>query len=179
MTRPEDKTRSTMDVVEDPDAPISEEEKQAAEELRLALEDPARDNEGAELLRAASLAHAPRPIDPTEHAALVQRALAPRSATVVRLQMRRRAVVAWSGAVAGAIALAAGVLLFIQTQAPSAPPAAATASLRVPLVQVRSTQPLFSEPFARTGGTSARIDRIAIARESDLRDNEFARWGVK
>ena len=46
------------------------------------------------------------------------------------------------------------------------------------LARVRSTQPLFTEHFEAHGGESARIDRIAIARAADLRDNEFARWGV-
>ena len=43
----------------------------------------------------------------------------------------------------------------------------------------RSTQELFPERFAPTGGESARIDRIAMARAADLRDNEFAKWGVR
>lgn len=169
MTRPED-------MLDDPDAPISEEEKAAAEELRLALEDPARANEDAELLRAASLAHEPRPIGEAEHRAIVARALRARPA-------RRRAMLAWgAGAAAGALALAAAVALLVGPlggAAGPAAPAAMQASARVPLVQVRSTQPLFSEPFARAGGTSARVDRIALAREADLRDNQFALWGVK
>ena len=43
----------------------------------------------------------------------------------------------------------------------------------------RSTQALFPERFAATGGETARIDRIAMARATDLRDNEFAKWGVR
>jgi hypothetical protein len=73
--------------------------------------------------------------------------------------------------VAGALALAAGVALFVgRTLAPAAPP--------VELAHLRSTQPLFDHPF-RSGEGSARVDRIAMARSSDLRDNRFARWGVR
>jgi len=53
---------------------------------------------------------------------------------------------------------------------------------RVPVVAVvlsRSTQALFTDPFAPTGGESARIDRIAMARGADLRDNQFAKWGAR
>ena len=53
-----------------------------------------------------------------------------------------------------------------------------TRSADVPLAHARSTQALFDEPF-RQGETSARIDRIAMARASDLRDNQFAKWGAK
>jgi hypothetical protein len=43
----------------------------------------------------------------------------------------------------------------------------------------RSTQALFPDRFAPVGGETARIDRIAVARAADLRDNEFAKWGVR
>jgi hypothetical protein len=47
------------------------------------------------------------------------------------------------------------------------------------LTMSRSTQDLFDQQFAPTGGETRRIDRIAMARATDLRDNEFARWGVR
>ena len=43
---------------------------------------------------------------------------------------------------------------------------------------MRSTQALFDQPFER-GQATARADRIAVARTADLRQNRFARWGVK
>jgi hypothetical protein len=48
-------------------------------------------------------------------------------------------------------------------------------------VPSRSTDDLFDphKEFPKTGGESARIDRIAMARTSDLRQNRFAAWGVK
>jgi hypothetical protein len=49
------------------------------------------------------------------------------------------------------------------------------------LAMPRSTESLFSEPFAKDthATTTARLDRIASARARDLRDNQYARWGVK
>ncbi len=157
---------------DDPDAPATPEELAAAEELRAALEDPSRDHEAAALLRAASLAHAPRPLDEAEHRVLVEAAVAKmpakrekRGGIVIRVAF---------GAAASAVALAAGIALFFQASEESAPPHA-----KVELVHVRSTQALFDEPFAKQGGTTARIDRIAMAREDDLRENRFSRWGVR
>jgi hypothetical protein len=85
---------------------------------------------------------------------------------------RRAAVVRFVGvSVSGAVALAAGVLLWMT--APSDRSAAVA-----PLARARSTQSLFEEPF-KEGETSARIDKIVLARSSDFRDNRFARWGVR
>jgi len=198
MSKPDDDRRPIASQ-DDPDAPISEEEARAAEDLRLALEDPARPSEEAALLRALANAHAPRDLDAAAHRALVESALARGGAKVVSLAMARRRRGAVVTVVTGVIAVAAGLVLYFgplsrnEPAAPAAPVAmrrsggagggaaagAGVASARVPLVQVRSTQPLFKEPFAATGGTSARIDRIASAREADLRANQFARWGVK
>jgi hypothetical protein len=48
-------------------------------------------------------------------------------------------------------------------------------------VPSRSTDDLFDPgaQFPKTGGESARIDRIAMARTTDLRQNRFAAWGVR
>ena len=178
----------------DPDAPPSAEETAAAEALRAALEEPApvaderapralpsrrapasdasdATRSAVEFARAASLAHAPRPIAEAEHRAIVTTAIAQGGAR--RLRRRR----SWSGgviAVVGGLALAAGIALVVRTPPMGAAPAAVWIE---PLVRVRSTEPLFREPFARTGGESARIDRIAASRGGDLRDNRFAAWG--
>lgn len=94
------------------------------------------------------------------------------------------------------VAMAAGVLLlFGRLGTSSAPPpqsmarapeAAATsiaqsASPSAPKIAARSTQEMFdaATPFARSGGESDRVDRIAAARASDLRANRFAAWGVR
>ena len=157
---------------DDPDAPASEEESARSEELRLALEDPTRSNADADLARALSLAHAPREIAPEEHAAMVERALAAASGSG-----RKSNVIRVTFGVAAAVSLAAG-FLFVVGSLSLRDSEAPTASASLPLVQLRSTQPLFREPF-HEGNASARIDRIAMSRSSDLRDNRFSRWGVR
>ncbi|WP_394838525.1 hypothetical protein LVJ94_16615 [Pendulispora rubella] len=153
-------------IMDDPDAPPSEEELRAAEALRVALEDPALAHDDAEFARALALAHAPRELAPDEHQALLERALAPagprkRGGIVVRVAF---------GAAATAVSLAAAFTLLVRAPELGEP---------VALTRPHSTQSLFREPFSPQGGTSARIDRIATARASDLRDNQFARWGVR
>jgi hypothetical protein len=153
-----------MSTERDPDAPPSEEELAESQRLREALEDPSKDHPGADLLRAVKSAAAPKLLDAKELEASVDRGLAkakPASAGVV---IR---VVFGAGFI---VAAAAAVALFLRQQEPSSAPA---------LAHARSTQPLFVERFGSHGGESARIDRIALARASDLRENHFARWGVK
>lgn len=156
----------------DPDAPASAEEVAAAEALRAALDDPSREHEGAALLRAVAEANAPRPLDDAAHRAILERALSARPAARAHARMRSRV---WPAATAtfAALAIAAAVVLVLGER-DDGPRARALA-----LTPARSTQPLFSEPFARHGGESARIDRIASARASDLRDNRFALRGVR
>jgi hypothetical protein len=166
---------------DDPDAPPSEEEVAASDALRRALEDPNIPNEAADLARAASLAHAPRPIDPKEHRRIVETALArkaPRGGRVIRISFVAGAALA----VAASFALVSSL-----DNEKAAPRSAAMESVpAIPLVRARSTQPLFDEPFAATHGGpgapssgSARIDRIAMARASDFRENEYSRWGAR
>lgn len=154
------------------DLPLSEEELRLAAELREALERDA-DAAGApeaELVGALRAAYEPRALDTPEHDRIVAQAVgaakAQTPAKVVHLRPRRVAV----AAVTSVLALAASVLLWM-TAGPSG-------NAEAPLARARSTQPLFGEPF-RTGETSARIDRIALARASDYRDNRFVKWGVK
>ncbi len=95
------------------------------------------------------------------------------------------------------VAMAAGVLLMVGqfgtrsapapaaavAQAPAAPVSAAPGDVRQASTRIaaRSTQDLFdaATPFPRSGGESARVDRIATARAADLRANRFASWGVR
>lgn len=165
----EKKPVAPPDPVLDPDAPISEAEQREAESLREALDHPEREHEGAELARAVALAHAPRPLDEAAHEAIVARALA--RFDVARRQ-RRGVIVRVSFGVASVLAVAAAAL-FLVGRAPDTQAPAGQALLRV-----RSTQPLFHEPFGDSNA-SARVDRIALARASDLRENQFMRWGVK
>jgi hypothetical protein len=75
--------------------------------------------------------------------------------------------------------MAAGVLFALQFGSYSpVPQASEVATAPVALVQVRSTAPLFHEPF-NAATASARVDRIALARSDDLRENMYAQWGVR
>ena len=116
---------------------------------------------------AAALTAAWRPtaVAEAEHEAILARvvgATAPRT-NVVAFRIRRAAL-----ATTTVLAFAASVVVWIGN----------TRDADVPLAHARSTQALFDEPF-RPGETSARIDRIAMARATDLRDNQFAKWGAK
>ena len=83
------------------------------------------------------------------------------------------------GFVAGAVAIAASVVVWMN---------APHAQNEVPLARARSTQPLFQSYDGFKSGeastsvsvsATARIDKIAIARAGDYRDNRFAKWGVR
>ncbi len=165
--------------LDDPDAPPSEEELREAEALRLALEDAEKPGiEAADFARAVALAHAPRAMSREEHQVIVQKALErmPQAPRVSRLRARVVLAVAAALPLAAAFALYVGAAGRVSRSAP-AEPLLAQATARI--AHVRSTQPLFREPFPQRGGESARVDRIAAARASDLRDNRFARWGVR
>jgi hypothetical protein len=159
------------DSLVDPDAPASEEEIAAAEDLRLALADPSRKSEQADLARALSLANAPRDIPESVHHALVAKSLDKMAAT------RGRVIRVAFGASATVLAIAASLFLFVRFNSETSPsPTSSVATIT--LVQVHSTAPLFHEPF-NAATASARIDRIELARSDDLRENMYAQWGVK
>jgi hypothetical protein len=151
---------------DDPDAPPSKEEEEHAAQLREALEDPAVPDASAELARALSSAWQPRDLAAERHRALVDQTLARRpQGQVIRVSFGAGAM----------LALAASVLLALWGDRHGPARGAFAPELSVS----RSTQELFDQSFAPTGGETGRIDRIAMARASDLRDNEFARWGVR
>jgi hypothetical protein len=118
-----------------------------------------------ELARVLRAAWSPEDLSPEEHRKLVARAVAPRRATVVRVSFGASAL----------LALAASILLVLWSDKPPRP----GPNLGPVLSLSRSTQSLFARPFAPSGGESARVDRIAMARAADLRENEFAKWGVR
>jgi hypothetical protein len=158
--------------IDDPDAPPSEEELAASSALRDALDDPSAAGPEVELARSLRSAWSPHDIDPERHAAIVKEALARHEA----VRRRRATVVRVSFGASAVLALAAGVLLVVWNGRPPSPDLARSYAA---VAVSRSTQPLFSDRFAPRGGESGRIDRIAMARASDLRDNEFAKWGVR
>lgn len=175
-------------------------------EREAALLDGARavgDDDTASLVRLAtalSSAHAPAELDPARNEALVRDALARGGALfaargavaeVVSLERHRSRGAAKRArvglGVAGALALAASVALTLVREAPpsrtadvESPASPGAVSPAPPDAKLtRSTAELFDAPFARQGGESARIDRIATARASDLRQNRYAMWGVR
>jgi hypothetical protein len=159
----------------DPDAPASAEELAAAAALRDALEPapgaPPTAQEEADLLRALALADSPRELPAAQADALVARALETWDARRAAKRSERRGVVVRVAFGAATLALAAAAVLLFVGRPPGGTEQAA-------LVHVRSTQPLFDQPFER-GQASARADRIATARAADLRENRFAMRGVR
>jgi len=145
-------------------APPSEEEIRESERLREALEDPAKESEDADLLRAVKSAASPKALAKEELDASVESAVArARGGVVIRVAFGASLLVA-----------AAAVVLFFVWRGPVRPTGPAPE-----LARARSTQQLFEGHFDLQGGESARIDRIVVARADDLRENQFARWGVR
>ena len=164
-------------VMDDPDAPASAEEIALAEALRDALADASIDHEEAAIARAAALAHSPRALDPADLRAIVDRAVA--EAPKRKGRDGGRVIRVVFGVAAALSVAAAAILVLGRDRGESAVLSAASQVQAQVLTPVRSTQPLFQEPFARSGGGSARIDRIARARGADLRENRFALRGVR
>lgn len=150
------------------DAPPTEEELAAAEQLRASLEAGSASHADAELALSLRAAWSPGPLAEDAHHAIVDRAVAPK-AVVVPLDARRAVTRRIYAGAASVVALAAGILLWLNTGDHTG---------EAPLAATRSTQSLFDEPF-KPGEASARIDRIASARASDFRENRFAKWGVR
>jgi hypothetical protein len=158
------------------DVPTAE-ELALAEELRDALDGGTA---APDLVRALKSAWNPGSIDAEENRAIVSRAIdtattGGRNVVPFRAAPRRARVLrgVFLGAT-GALALAASVVVWMTS-------ASSVHDREMPLARTRSTQPLFAEPFGQDGPgeASARIDRIALARASDYRDNRFAKWGVR
>jgi hypothetical protein len=87
------------------------------------------------------------------------------------------------GAVGGFLAAAAAFALLLRSaseEAPTSAVAVAPSALAPPaLARSRTTSELFAQQFPLRGGTTDRVDRIAYARQQDLRENLFASWGVR
>jgi len=151
--------------LEDPFAPASDDELRESARLRRALDQDDLGHPDAALARALRNA--------VEPSALRPRALPEAGEKPGAERSRGRVVYATFGAVA--LAAAAAFALFISR--PSGAPDAALAA-RSKLVASRPTGELFAERF-EPGAATERIDRIALARQRDLRDNRYALWGVR
>jgi hypothetical protein len=157
--------------LEDPLAPATDEEIAESERLRQAL-DGELPHPDADLARAVRLAAEPGDLSELSGARAEKAAMggAPASS-----RGRRGAVIPLVfGAAAATLAVAASVALFLRVAPQGEDVAQSARSLAVS----RSTAPLFDEKF-EPGQTSARIDRIALARARDLRSNRYAMWGVR
>jgi len=163
----------------DPDDPPSADELLAAEALRRALERGSPGHAGDEdweLVEAIRAAGAPAALPSARQRAILDQAMAK--------QPRGRVILLAFGSVA---AMAAALALVLNARYENSPQAAAPAASAViaaasgptPLAVSRSAADLFPEGIPKEGGTSDRVDRIAYARARDLRENRFARWGVR
>ena len=191
MTDDAGATQAKHDQHDEHDEPASPEELAAAARLRDALERRgALPRIGAapeltdEVLLARALPHAfaPRDIEPAVHERLLVAALAGRE-KAARRRWRGPVVVGLS--LGGALAMAAAVLLVVEPRSASAPgPVAAGETVETVAPDAamvpRSTEPLFvheRQPLARHG--SARVDRIAQARNGEYLQARLTGWGAR
>ncbi|WP_437552253.1 hypothetical protein WME97_13155 [Sorangium sp. So ce367] len=190
----------------DEGAPPTKAELRAAERLREALEPraasgggPGRGGSGgegalgspdardelAELAVALRAAWRPAALPELPGRALVDRAFRASPARGPRrIAPVTMAALSTLAAAAAAVALIVGQISEERASVARAPGAAAPAAAlaaRPLLIEARSTAALFdpAAPFPREGGQTERIDRIAAARASDLRQNRYAAWGVR
>jgi hypothetical protein len=154
--------------LDDPLALPTEEEVAESERLREALEGRTR-HPNADLAVALRAASVPDELSRVAREKLEHEALPrPSRSNVI--------YVAFAGATAVATLAAAAALLLGPLR--PAPTTAQTAGPKPSLVLSRSAAPLFKSKF-ETAATSARIDRIALARARDLRENRFSAWGIR
>jgi len=137
----------------------------------LVLAEALRDNlDDDPLVTALRAAWNPTPIGDRDHKAILARVLV----TGTSAPQRGRVIRVTFGIVGGALAIAASVFVWV-----NAPGSHETGA---PLAHARSTQPLFPDYDgfkSGSGDASARIDKIALSRAGDYRDNRFAKWGVR
>jgi len=149
----------------DPDSPATDDERAEAEALRLALEEAPSTSRAGEFANALRVAANPGALPEAVNRELIARAV--KSAPPARGRLVR----ATFGGAFAVWAAAAAWVFYARFQS------ARFGSEEAPFL-ARSTAPLFSEPF-RAGEKSARIDRIAIARADNFRENRFGQWGVR
>ncbi|MFO0568683.1 MAG: hypothetical protein U0263_23680 [Polyangiaceae bacterium] len=158
--------------LEDPLAPPTEEEVAESARLRDALAGEG-EHPALELARALSSAHTPRELTSASADRALSRALpsrgGPRRGNVI--------FVSFGAATLAAVAIAASWFLFVRPVLDSEN-RASLAQQAEDLAVSRSTASMFSEKF-EPGATTARVDRIALARSRELRSNRYALWGVR
>ena len=166
---PEDVHQRLLDLaLDDPDAPITDQDRLQAGQLRDALS-AVGDHPAAALARALGFAAGAVEVDPADavRAAEAKAGLSKsRTGTVIYVAF---------GVTALAAAAAAVLALFLDPV--DRTPVARGNTEPSQLLGSRSTAPLFKEKFA-IGHTTQRVDRIALVRDKDLRSNRFTLWGV-
>jgi len=157
--------------LEDPLAPPSDEEIAESERLRDALEGRGS-HASADLARALRAAAAPPALRELDAERVAERVLGK------RVSRRRKVLIVAFGTVATTtVALAASWFLVISPALDGGRGTELAAQAEA-LAVSRSTAGMFSEKF-EPGATTARVDRIALARSRDLRSNRYALWGVR
>jgi hypothetical protein len=170
--------------IDDPLAPASEEEIAESERLRRALEGDGQ-HPLSDLARALAAATRPAALGKSTAARLDAELTgepppdrATESERAPSSTARRGTVIyVMFGAAAATLALAASIALFVGPLR-KAPESGDVAARMQDLALSRSTAAMFQEKF-ETGETTARVDRIATARERELRSNRYALWGVR
>ncbi len=161
--------------LEDPLAPPSADELAESARLRAALDSGDETHPDVALAAALKSASAPAPVD----AAAVARA---RERLTGHATPGRVIYVAFGGLALAAAAAFALVMMRPQTASELAgakPGAALEQAAGAPLMaRSRTTDALFSERF-EPGKTTSRVDRIALARAHELRENRYVAWGVR
>jgi hypothetical protein len=155
-------------------------ERASAEALRRALEGSedgsspktaAGDPEGlAELAESLRAAYDPKALSTRDHEEILSRAVP------AAKNGGRSNVIRVSFGVVSAMAIAAAMVFYLRPA--NVDPVGAKNAPPIAWARSRSTTPLFSEPWKR-GEATARIDRIALAREHDFRENRFAARRVR
>jgi hypothetical protein len=157
--------------LEDPLAPPTDEEIAESARLRDALDGNAS-HASADLARALRAAASPPALRALDAERVASQIFGRRSA-----RGRKLVVVAFGTAATAALALAASWFLVIGPALDS--DAGVELAQRAEQLAVsRSTAGMFTEKF-ESGATTARVDRIALARSRDLRSNRYALWGVR
>lgn len=157
-------------------ADATPEERAEAERLRAELDSLDRDvallrpSDDARLASELRAAYTPRAIEDGAHDALVGKVLG--RAKAKDRHRTRRQIITFAAACAAAAAAA------IIYRAPR--PVDEDGERSLPEMRVaRSAAPMLGARDTLRAGTAARVDRIAMARRDDWRQNRYATWGVR
>jgi hypothetical protein len=177
----------SMDEAPNLDAPtwiaeeaVDDEQRHEAQRLARAL-DGLEHHPLAELAFELREAHSPEPLSPlAAERALSRLAANPAGMALVHRRSHpsgasQRSRTTWIWMTGTALALAAGWAVLFRS---GAEPAPRSTTSPPPFAVSRSAEPLLQATHWQEG-TTERIDRIALARSRDLRQNRYLRWRVR